>query len=134
MARGLDSVTEMVISGIFLWCFRPELYVARPDYIDGLADFVRSRPMPPVDAFLRQSQAVLDHDVSGHLDKIIAPTQITFGRYDQVCSIARFGDALTGGIKDSELVVFEDCAHAPIYENVEDFNRATLDFLTRHVG
>ena len=55
MAEGLDSVTEMAIKGIFPWCFTPELYAARPEYIDSLADFVRSRPMPPVDAFLRQS-------------------------------------------------------------------------------
>jgi len=59
MAQGLGSVTEMVIRGIFPWCFTPELYAARPEYIDSLADFVRGRPMPPVDAFLRQSGAVL---------------------------------------------------------------------------
>ena len=41
MAQGLDSVTEMVIKGIFPWCFTPELYAARPEYIDSLADFVR---------------------------------------------------------------------------------------------
>jgi hypothetical protein len=28
--------------------------------------------------------------------------------------------------------VFEDCAHAAIYENVEGFNTQTLDFLQRH--
>jgi hypothetical protein len=59
MAQALDSVTDMVIKGIFPWCFTPELYAERPEYIDSLADFVRSRPMPPVDAFLRQSEAVL---------------------------------------------------------------------------
>jgi hypothetical protein len=31
-------------------------------------------------------------------------------------------------------VVFEDCAHAPIYENVEEFNQRTLAFLQRHTG
>jgi pimeloyl-ACP methyl ester carboxylesterase len=31
-------------------------------------------------------------------------------------------------------VIFEDCAHAPIYENVEAFNAETLRFLTRHSG
>src|SRR6266700_2542117 len=51
MAEGLGSVTEMVIKGIFPWCFTAELYADRPEYIDGLADFVRSRPMPAVDAF-----------------------------------------------------------------------------------
>src|ERR1700747_988194 len=59
MAKALDSVTDMVIQGIFPWCFTPELYAARPEYIDSLADFVRGRPMPPVDAFLCQSSAVL---------------------------------------------------------------------------
>jgi len=69
MARGMGSVTDMVISGIFPWCFTPELYAARPEYIDSLADFVRSRPMPPVDAFLRQSEAVLGHDARDGLDQ-----------------------------------------------------------------
>ena len=50
MAEGLGSVAEMVIQGIFPWCFTPEMYAARPEYVDSLADFVRSRPMPPVDA------------------------------------------------------------------------------------
>ena len=55
IAKALGSTTDMVIQGIFPWCFTPELYAAKPEYIDSLADFVRSRPMPPVDAFLRQS-------------------------------------------------------------------------------
>jgi 3-oxoadipate enol-lactonase len=131
MAKALDSTTDMVIQGIFPWCFTPELYAAKPEYIDSLADFVRSRPMPPVDAFLRQSDAVLAHDATGVLSLIEAPTQITFGRHDAACS-TRFAAPLTGAIKDSELVVFEDCAHAPIYENVAEFNAKTLDFLTRH--
>jgi pimeloyl-ACP methyl ester carboxylesterase len=133
MAKALDSVTDMVIQGIFPFCFTPELYAAKPDYIDSLADFVRSRPMPPVDAFLRQSGAVLSHDATGVLGLIQAPTQITFGRHD-VCTSTRFAGPLTGGIKNTELVVFEDCAHAPIYENVEEFNAKTLAFLTRHSG
>jgi len=133
MARALDSVTDMVIQGIFPWCFTPELYAARPEYIDGLADFVRGRPIPEVDAFLRQSGAVLSHDATAVLGLIEAPTQVTFGRHDAVTS-TRFAAPLTQGIKDSELTVFEDCSHAPIYENVEEFNARTLAFLTRHSG
>jgi pimeloyl-ACP methyl ester carboxylesterase len=131
MAKALDSTTEMVIQGIFPWCFTPELYAAKPEYIDSLAAFVRSRPMPPVDALLRQSDAVLAHDATGALGRIEAPTQITFGQRDAVTSI-RFASPLTEGIKGSELVVFEDCSHAPIYENVAEFNARTLDFLTRN--
>src|ERR1700741_816002 len=131
MAKALDSTTDMVIQGIFPWCFTPELYAAKPEYIDSLADFVRSRPMPPVDALLRQSDAVLAPDATSVLSNITAPTQITFGRHDLVTS-TRFAGPLTEGIKGSELVVFEDCSHAPIYENVAEFNARTMDFLTRN--
>jgi 3-oxoadipate enol-lactonase len=133
MAQGLGSVTDMVIAGIFPWCFTPELYAARPEYIDSLADFVRSRPMPPLDAFLRQSEAVLGHDARSVLGVIQAPTLITYGRHD-ACTSTRFAGPLTEAIKGSEVIIFEDCAHAPIYENVEEFNRCTLAFLKRHSG
>jgi pimeloyl-ACP methyl ester carboxylesterase len=131
MARAMDSVQEMVIQGIFPWCFTPELYAQKPDYIQGLCDFVRSRPRQPLDAFIRQSDAVLTHDAEAQLGRIRAPTQVTFGRRDMVTS-TRFADRLTNGITSSELYVFEDCSHAPLYENVPAFNETTLGFLKRH--
>lgn len=133
MARGLGSVPEMIILGIFPWCFTPGLYASKPDYIKSLADFVRSRPAQPLDAFMLSSEAVINHDASSALSRIKAPTQITFGRFDMVTS-TRFADALHGQITGSELHVFEDCAHAPIYENVQAFNQITLAFLTSHTG
>ncbi len=133
MAEGMGSVAEMAIKGIFPWCLTPELYAARPEYVDSLADFVRSRPMPPVDAFLRQSGAVLAHDGREALGSIQAPTLLTFGRHDLVTS-TRFAGPLSSAIPDTDLVVFEDCAHAPIYENVDDFNLRTLAFLHRYTG
>jgi pimeloyl-ACP methyl ester carboxylesterase len=133
MAQALDSVTEMVIKAIFPWCLTPELYASRPEYIDSLADFVRGRPMPPVDAFLRQSEAVLDHDSGGQLGRVQAPTLVTFGRHDMVTS-TRFADPLRDGIPNCEVALFEGCSHAPIYEHVEEFNERTLAFLQRHSG
>ena len=44
----------------------------------------------------------------------------------------RFADPLSAAIPDTELIIFEDCAHAPIYDNVDDFNQRTLAFLQRH--
>ncbi len=131
MAAGLDSVTDMVITGIFPWCFTPELYAARPEYIDSLADFVRSRPMPPVDAFLHQSAAVLAHDATAALGAIQAPTLITFGEHDLVTS-TRFAGPLSEAISGAELIVFGGAAHAPIYEITDEFNQRTLEFLRRH--
>lgn len=133
IAKGLGSVTDMVIQGIFPWCFTPELYAVKPDYIDQLAAFVRSRPQQPLEAFIGQSNAVISHDALAQLAAIRAPTQLTFGRHDAVTS-TRFADAMKHGIKDSEAMVFETCAHAPIYENVSEFNEKTLRFLNRHTG
>ena len=133
IAKALDSVTEMIIQGIFPWCFTPELYAAKPEYIDALAAFVRGRPKQPMDAFMRQSGAVIAHDALAQLPHIKAPTQITFGRHDLVCS-PRFADTMTSAIKTNELLVFETCAHAAIYESVAEFNEKTLAFLNRHTG
>lgn len=133
MAKALGSVTETVILGIFPWCLTPELYAAKPDYIQSLAAFVRGRPAQPLEGFLRQTDAVIAHDVEGHLGQIKAPTQITFGRYDLVTS-TRFADRMKNNIQGAELIVFEGCAHAPIYEKVEEFNQKTLEFLRRHSG
>ncbi|MGH7551308.1 MAG: alpha/beta fold hydrolase [Gemmatimonadota bacterium] len=131
MAKGLGSVTEMVVKGIFPWCFTPELYAEKPDYIESIAQFVRGRPPQPLHAFLRQSQAVLGHDVEPHLGTITAPTQITFGRHDALTS-TRFAEPMKSAIQGAELIVFEGCAHAPIYEKVQEFNSRTVDFLQRH--
>ena len=131
MAKALGSVPEVVIQGIFPWCFTPELYAEKPDYIKALADFVRGRPAQPLDAFIRESNAVIAHDAQAQLAKIRAPTQITFGRHDMVTS-TRFADRIKGGIKGSELLIFEGCSHAPIYEKVDEFNQKTLAFLKKH--
>ena len=133
IAKGSASVTEMVIQGIFPWCFTPELYAAKPDYIESLATFVRGRPVQPLDAFFRQSDAVIAHDAQSQLTRIKAPTQITFGRRDVVTS-TRFAGTLKNGIGGSEMLVFEGCSHAPIYENVGEFNEKSLIFLKRNIG
>jgi 3-oxoadipate enol-lactonase len=126
------GVPETVIRGIFPWCFRPELYAARPDVLDGLSAFVRSRPTQAVSDFMLESNAVLAHDVEAQLARVTAPTQITFGRHDHLTS-TRFADRLKS-IRHSELLIFENSAHAPIYDSVEEFNQKTLAFLQRCAG
>jgi pimeloyl-ACP methyl ester carboxylesterase len=132
-AKALASVSETLIRAMFPWCFTPELYASSPEYIQSLADFVRSRPAQSVESFLRQSNAVIAHDVETQLSRITAPTQITFGRHDMVTS-TRFAEPMSRAIPNSELVVFEKSSHAPMYERVEEFNERTLQFLRRQIG
>jgi pimeloyl-ACP methyl ester carboxylesterase len=130
LASALPTVADVVTQGIFPWCFTPELYAARPEFVDTLVDFVRGRPAQPVDTFLAQIEAVIAHDASAALREIDVPTLITFGARDLVCS-TRFAEPLRSGIRGSELVVFDHLSHAGLHEDPETFNRATLDFLLR---
>jgi pimeloyl-ACP methyl ester carboxylesterase len=132
MATATNNVPEMVILALFPWCLTPELYAAKPEYIQSLADFVRSRPAQSVPSFMQQSNAVMAHDVESQLSRIQAPTLITFGRNDMLTS-TRFADRMKGQIRNSALLIFEGCAHAALYEKVEEFNAKTLAFLQRPV-
>jgi pimeloyl-ACP methyl ester carboxylesterase len=131
LARASPTVADAVINGIFPFCFTPEMYVERPDFVQALVDFVRGRPAQPLDAFLAQTDAALGHDASSVLGQIQAPTLVTFGAHDLVCS-TRFAEPLNSGIAGSEMTVFDHLSHAGLHEDPEAFNGATLDFLVRH--
>jgi pimeloyl-ACP methyl ester carboxylesterase len=133
LAGGLPTVADMIIQGIFPWCFTPEMYDERPEFAESLADFVRGRPAQSPQAFWWQSDAVLAHDASDALGAIQARTLVTFGAHDLVTS-TRFAEPLTSGIADTELVVFDHLSHAGLHEDPDAFNRASLDFLTREPG
>ena len=94
---------------------------------------VRDRPPQSLASFIQQSNAVISHDAEAQLCKITAPTLITFGR-QAVATSTRFADLMTTKIHDSELLIFESCSHAPIYEKVEEFNAKSLKFLRRHAA
>jgi pimeloyl-ACP methyl ester carboxylesterase len=130
LAPSRSTVADVVIEAIFPLCFTPEMYVNRPEFLATLVDFVRGRPAQPLEAFLAQTEAALAHDASDVLREIAAPTLITFGARDLVCS-TRFAEPLTSAICGSELVLFEQLSHAGLHEDPDTFNRATLDFLLR---
>ena len=48
--------------------------------------------------------------------------------------ITHFAYRMQANIRGAELIVLEGCAHAPIYEKVDEFNHQTLAFLRRHSG
>ncbi len=133
MADALQSVPEMTIQSIFPWCLTPELYASNEDYIKSLSDFVRSRPAQSVPAFINQSNAVIGHDLEAHVTQITAPTLITVGSRDFLTS-TRFADRMQQGIRNSELEIFDGCAHAAMYEKVEEFNQKTIAFLQRQAA
>jgi pimeloyl-ACP methyl ester carboxylesterase len=70
ISSALPTVADVVIQAIFPWCFTPEMYVDRPEFVDTLVEFVRRRPAQPVDAFVAQIDAVVAHDASAALGDI----------------------------------------------------------------
>jgi pimeloyl-ACP methyl ester carboxylesterase len=130
LASALPTVADMVIQGIFPLAFTPEMYVSRPEFVDTLVAFVRSRPAQPLDAFLAQTDAVVAHDAGPVLGEIGVPSLITVGALDLVCS-PRVAERLRSKIGGSELVVFDHLSHCGLHEDPETFNRATVDFLLR---
>ena len=58
--------------------------------------------------FICRSAAVLADDVTAAPGSAQAPTLITFGHCDMVCS-TRFTDPVSEGIRYSDVHVFEDC-------------------------
>jgi pimeloyl-ACP methyl ester carboxylesterase len=134
LASTLPTVADVVIQGIFPLVFTPEMYVDRPELLDTLIEFVRSRPAQPISAFLAQTEAVITHDSGPVLGEIGVPTLITVGAHDLISS-PRFAERLEHGIAGSELVVFDHLSHAGLHEDPDTFNGATLDFLLRsHVS
>lgn len=133
-AKAKGSVLDTALGYIFPWCLSSELFAYNADHIGALANFVKSRPVQSVEAFQSHCEAVLSHDIEGQLGSIKAPTLLTFGAIDAITSPGRFADKMKNGIPNSETVIFEGCAHAPMYEKTQEYNDKTLDFLKRHAG
>jgi len=133
LASTYQNVAETVINAIFPCCLTPSLYASNPELVHNLSEFIKGRPAQPVEAFIRQCDAVITHDCESELSNIKAPTYITFGEYDMITSPGRFADKMKSAIENSELEIFEGCAHTPLYEKTAEFNQKSLDFLSRNV-
>jgi len=66
--------------------------------------------------------------LNDRLAEIKKPTLIIWGKQDGLLPVA---DAATfnKGIAGSQVVIFENCGHAPQFEKAAEFNKAVLDFL-----
>jgi 2-hydroxy-6-oxonona-2,4-dienedioate hydrolase len=62
------------------------------------------------------------------LGEIKKPTLIIWGRQDGLLPLSD-GEKFNQGIANSQLVVFDNCGHAPQFEKAADFNKTVLEFL-----
>lgn len=128
-ANSIGNVVDAMATAVFPLCLSPELYSSNPEYINTLYNFMKDRPEQPVHGFISQCDAVLSHDCVDDLDRITAPTYITFGERDIITPPKIHGEIIRGKLKNVEMKIFEDCLHSPILEKTDDFNKNTLEFL-----
>ena len=98
-----------------------------------------------VDAFLAQRLAAGDgftinallesvkrgeDTLDGQLDKLKTPTLIIWGKQDGLTPLA-WGERFKKEIPNSEIIIFDQCGHAPPLEKATDFNAALIKFLEK---
>lgn len=73
----------------------------------------------------KQGEDTLD----GKLSALNHPTLILWGRQDKLTPVS-LGDRFQAELPNSQLIVFEECAHNPHAEQLERFNTKVLRFLS----
>lgn len=73
----------------------------------------------------------LDRPVNDQLHRVSTPTQIIWGRHDNLIDVS-CANVLHEGIKGSELLILEDAGHVPMIEKPAQTARAQLAFLAKH--
>lgn len=66
--------------------------------------------------------------LNDRLGEIKKPTLIIWGRQDGIVPVSD-ADVFNKGIAGSQVIIFENCGHAPQVEKALDFNKAVVDFL-----
>ena len=66
--------------------------------------------------------------LNNRLGEIKKPTLIVWGKQDGLLPVAD-AETFNKGIAGSELVIFDQCGHAPQVEKAADFNKKVLEFL-----
>ena len=68
--------------------------------------------------------------LNDRLAEIKKPTLIIWGRQDGIVPVSD-AEVFNKGIAGSQLMIFENCGHAPMIERALDFNKAVTEFLAK---
>jgi pimeloyl-ACP methyl ester carboxylesterase len=114
------------------WLFAAVTFDERPEFVETIVETILANPHPQTPAaFVRQIDAVRDHDTLDRLDRIACPTLVTVGAED-ILVPPRFSRVLHERIRGSRLVLIEGAGHGTFWETPQRFNAICLDFLAAH--
>jgi len=72
-----------------------------------------------------------DDMLDGKLSAVKQPVLVVWGREDGLTPLAREGEKFKRELPSAQMVVFDQCGHAPQVEKAAEFNAAVLKFLAR---
>ena len=98
----------------------------RPGMVDEVVDFLDSRKNKF--RLLKVAKAAKRTHMGPLLHRVTAPTLLIWGRQDEVTPL-EVAHEFNEGIEGSELVLFDECGHAPMMEKPEKFTEVLHDFL-----
>lgn len=104
-------------------------FLDNPERVAWLRWILRQNPHPQrLDGFLRQMQALLQHDVLDRLPTIQSPALVLVGEDDNVAP-PRYARELAERLPKARLQILEGVGHAPPIENPGQFNACVSAFL-----
>jgi len=120
---------EGFLRAVFPWMFTPQCYAERFEFVESMIQYALAHPHPqPLHAYLRQTEAVLAHDVRARLEQVCCPTLVTVGSED-ILTRPALAQELAALIPGARLEVIPTVGHGYFWETPEAFNAACLAFL-----
>lgn len=120
-----------------LFALNSPLWLFPPDYVNIHADELREREQllfshhPPAHVLVGHFQADIDYDARNRLNRIMAPTLVTYGDLDAI-TLPDYNQAVIRQIPSALSHVFVGAGHLPFSQYPEEFNEVSLAFLAAH--
>jgi pimeloyl-ACP methyl ester carboxylesterase len=111
------------------WLFGPTTFAERPGLLAIVRQTFLTHPYPQsLHGYLRQREAVRDHDARARLSEVRCPTLVTVGAED-ILTPPRLARELAALVSGARLEVLPGGAHGYFWEVPAAFNAVGLDFL-----
>jgi pimeloyl-ACP methyl ester carboxylesterase len=127
MIDALGLVEHFKLSTMFV--FSPRAFREMRDWMASMEQ-ARDATPPDMAPYLRQLQFCMEHDVTGRLDQIRAPTMVVVGAEDILTSPIQ-GRELADAIAGADYAEVPATSHGVIWENPEVFNGLVRSFVAR---
>jgi pimeloyl-ACP methyl ester carboxylesterase len=112
-----------------LWIFAPPYYEKNLNQLKNDAAAAGKNPAPQTRiGFEGQLDACIHHNTVDRLKQIRIPTLVTVGMMD-IFTPPEFSDLIHRSIANSQLSTYPEAGHVHHWEDLERFNRETLEFL-----